>query len=103
MTANEPQRLPHSKAAREMLAADAYADVLVNTFRGTAHEREAARLAQRVADSAVEASRFQRGADRDDRAAEQAEAARATAKAERRRAEEAVQRWFTEDRRVHGG
>lgn len=103
MTANEQQRLSRRKATREMLEADAYADALVNTFRGTRHEHEAARLARLVADSAVDASRLQRGADRDARAAESAEAASARAKAERHYAEEAVQQWFKEDNRARGG
>ncbi|MEU4445181.1 hypothetical protein AB0K14_23620 [Actinosynnema sp. NPDC050801] len=103
MTTNEQQRLSRRRATREMLEADAYADALVNTFRDTPHEREAARLAQLVADSAVDASRLHRGADRDPRAAEGAEAARVKAKAERQRAEEAVQRWFDENNRARGG
>lgn len=103
MSTNEQRRLSRRRATREMLEADAYAGALVNTFRGTRHEAEAEELARLVADSAVDASILQRGAHRDTRAAEHAEAARAEAKAHRQRAEEAVERWFTEDDRAHGG
>jgi len=99
MTIDEEQRRRfRRKASREMLEADVYAGTLVDMFRSTRHEAEAGKLAQRVADSAVDALLFQRGAHRNERAAERAEEARHAAKIERQQAEEAVERWFAEDK-----
>ncbi|MDQ3403195.1 MAG: hypothetical protein M3548_07335 [Actinomycetota bacterium] len=97
MTIDDQQRrLFRQRAKREMLEADVYAGMLVDMFRGTRHEAEADKLAQRVADSAVDASRLQRGVHQGERADE----ARVAAKTERQRAEKAVERWFTEDKRA---
>jgi hypothetical protein len=97
MTASrDQQRLARQRATREMLAADAYADALMNTFRGTPHEAEASELARLVADSAVDAAMLRRSAHRSPGAARAADEAQQMAQAERRRADEAVERWFAE-------